>query len=76
VDLRGIFHEDLKWIHMTLNRNRKVMKSVDVDVKILIGLFRDEVKSFGAEWSRGISRSKFGVLRFLTSFILLSVIAK
>jgi hypothetical protein len=50
------------------------MKLVDVDMEILVKFIKVEVKSFGAEWNKGSSRTTSGVLRFPTSFILLSVI--
>jgi hypothetical protein len=74
VDLRRIVLGDLSCIHKTLNRYRKVMKFVDVALKLPVKFIKDEMKLFGAEWNRGSSRSKLGVLRFPTSYILLSVI--
>jgi hypothetical protein len=44
VGVRGIVLEGLNCIHMALNRDRKIMKSVDVDLEILVKLIRDEVK--------------------------------
>jgi hypothetical protein len=42
--VRGIVYEGLNCIHMSLNRDRKIMKFVDVDLKILVKLISDEVK--------------------------------